>query len=71
MDSLTLRVVAVDPNGPCAMQSISLFLQVRVGWFRADQDFGRAVGRGGASRRGAAFGGGQRFALPWGAFGAP
>ena len=54
--SLTLRVVAVDPNIPCDVQGISVFLLVHALCFRADQEFGRSadgrtVGRDGASRR--------------------
>ena len=73
--SLTLRVVAVDPNlsfpcreHPCREQpGFARALPLRRSRLRRSARFGRS---GGAALR-IAFGIGQRFALPWGAFGAP
>ena len=73
--SLTLRVVAVDPNLPLSCRahpcSCWLVLSARLASSPIAHSALRVIGRSGGAALHAAFGGGQRFALPWGAFGPP
>ena len=74
-DSLTLRVVAVDPNLPLPCREHPYCCWLVLGKSRASSPIAPSAlsvfGRSDGAALRAAFGGGQRFALPCGAFGAP